>query len=793
MVMSSTRSPALRHKLRRDLGRQRTSFMAVALTIMLGVALFGAAYDAYANLLGSYNQVFDELNVADIWVVGGDTDSIAEAIDDMDGVSGVATRVEVDVAFRVDGHKLGGRVVGLPDDPVVNDIYLLEGDHPSAGQVSVLAEDHLASEFNLGAGDSVEMLVGGVWQQVEVSGSASSGEYLWLARDRQDVLAFPDEFGVVFTTNEVATELLGVEPNQVLITVDGRDVDAVVEDARAVAEGLGAVDVYTLEEQPSNAALSEDIKGFAQMAFLFPILFLTTAAMAAYTLLSRRIHAERTVIGMLRAQGVTRSAVLRHYLAYGLVAGLGGAIPGALLGLWLAGAVTRLYVGFLSLPITTVSFHPLTPLLGVAFGLGAGALAALAPARAAAATAPAEAMRGIVPASGGRRTLLERLVPFSSRMSASSRLVLRSISRNRKRSAMTTAGVVLSLLLILVSWSLLDTIRHNLDAQFSERDRSDAQVVFDGFVSEADLDVLGAVDGVEVVEPLTLFPVAVRGETDSYATTLVAYPADSTLRTLDVAEGAAPAAGEPAIALGAALGDLLDIEVGDTVEVTSADDTGTALATVEMPVAGFVSDMIGSFAYATRSGLAAADGLEVAPINAAALGYRDGVEEDTMREQIQAIPDVVEYQSSDRMREAFDSMTALLVGFITVMLVVGGVLAATMIFTTASVSIAERANEVATLRASGVSLGRIARLITAENLLVTTAGVVPGVLFGVLGGRMMWSTYTTDQFAFEFAVSPTTIVFSAAAVFAVAVLSQIPGLRALRVLDLAETVRERSA
>ena len=60
-------------------------------------------------------------------------------------------------------------------------------------------------------------------------------------------------------------------------------------------------------------------------------------------------------------------------------------------------------------------------------------------------------------------------------------------------------------------------------------------------------------------------------------------------------------------------------------------------------------------------------------------------------------------------------------------------------------------------------------------------------------GRAMMASYTTDQFAFDFLVLPRTIVASATAIMAVAGLSQVPGIRALRALDIAETVRQQSA
>jgi ABC-type antimicrobial peptide transport system permease subunit len=57
----------------------------------------------------------------------------------------------------------------------------------------------------------------------------------------------------------------------------------------------------------------------------------------------------------------------------------------------------------------------------------------------------------------------------------------------------------------------------------------------------------------------------------------------------------------------------------------------------------------------------------------------------------------------------------------------------------------------------------------------------------------MMATYTTDQFAFRFLISPTTIAASVGALLVVAAVSQIPGLRSLRRLDIARILRERSA
>lgn len=57
----------------------------------------------------------------------------------------------------------------------------------------------------------------------------------------------------------------------------------------------------------------------------------------------------------------------------------------------------------------------------------------------------------------------------------------------------------------------------------------------------------------------------------------------------------------------------------------------------------------------------------------------------------------------------------------------------------------------------------------------------------------MMATYTTDQFALDFMVAPTTVLVSVGALVLVALAAQVPGLRGLGRLDLARTVRERGA
>ncbi len=772
-------------KLWRDIRRQWAQFAAVGVVIMLGVGFFAASYDAYANLQASYTKVWDDLAFADLFVAAGDTSGFEAAANADPSVAAVATRTVADVSFRMaDGTKLAGRIVGVQDgaQPAVGRLDVLAGSYPSGSGAA--AEQHFASHFGLVPGDHIDVLGSQGWTRVQISGDVVSVEYLWPARSRQDIITLPDDFGVVFAPEPLAQTIAGTGPNQVLVRLKGGvDQTAALAALTTKAHALGATEVLTRAEQPSNAALHEDLSGFQEMAVAFPLLFLGAAALATYVLMTRRVTSERAIIGAMRAGGVSRRAVLGHYLAFGTAAGIAGSVPGVLLGVWSARALTRFYVSIIDLPNAVIAVRPSTVIAGLLFGVVVGGAAALPAALAASRVAPAEAMRGVIPSAGGGAGLLQRLFPPLRRLPARWQLPLRGIGRNRRRTTFTIVGVMLSLLLILTSWTLVDTMDALLGRQFDVVERQDATVILAPATTDATLADLAAVPGVAAVEPSFQAPVtlsAAGGAT--YATTLSALPADTTMHGFINADGGSLTLGD-GIVLGVSARSLLGVDVGSDVGVAVA-----GAPPVTASISGFVDEPLGTRAYTSLSWLARQDPV---PPNTALVTFAPGVDRTAMRSAITALSGVAAYEDSQALQAMFRQYAGLFYGFVGAMLVLGAVTAFAIIFTTMSVNIAERAREVATLRASGVRMRTIARLISTENLIVTVLGIVPGVILGVVGGRLMLDSFSSDMFRLDMVVRPLTLVLSAAAIVAVAVISQWPGLRSVRRLDIASVVREQ--
>ncbi|MDJ0924993.1 MAG: ABC transporter permease [Acidimicrobiia bacterium] len=781
----------LQRKLRRDIGRHKPQFIAITITIFLGVAIFGAAWDSYSNLVASYDQTAVDYRFANLTIVGGDTEAIADAARAEPDVESVETRTTVDVAFRIEDTKLLGRAVGIPpgDQPAVNRLDVSAGFYPANGDTAVvLVEDHMANHFDLVPGDSFDILIAEAWQEVSVGGVALSPEYIWPARDRQDIITTPDNFGVAFVSESLAEQITGTAPNEVVLYyTDGEANEELTTRLSSAARDLGATNVYTREEQPSNNALTEDVKGLEEMAVFFPMMFLAAAGLAAYVMISRLVHAQRPHIGTFLANGFTRRQVLRHYLGYGMLPGLVGSIPGALVGVLLARTITRLYTSILSIPLTVVDFYPATLIGAIAFGVIASLLAALAPALVASRILPAEAMRGETPSGGGRRSLVERLIPPLRRIPTAWRMTLRGVGRNPRRTIYTIIGVVLSLMLVLVSWGMIDTVRNLMDRQFIEIQREDATVFFAGPTATEDVAALVDIDGVAAAEPALTLPVALSANGEHYETALMVLPDDTTLhRFADVGGGwiDLPARG---VVLGQATRGLFGIEVGDAVAMTLSEGM-----TVSAEVAAFVDEPLGTMAYVGRSYAETLAGTAL-PATSALVAYEEGVDAKALRNTVTALPQVAAFEDANVLYDLMQRFMVLFYAFVGVMLVFGGAMAFALIFNSMSVNIAERTREVATLLAVGTERRSISRYITAENMLVAAMGIPLGLIAGYFAASAAMSSFNSDLFTFRLHIQPTTYLLASLAILAVALISQVPGLRAIRRISIPKIVKERSA
>lgn len=788
----------LARKRRRDMRRQRWQFLAVGATVVIGVMMFAATYDSYRNLTASYEQTYDRLAFADMTITGG-SDDLADTLLEIDGVETVTVRHSADLPITIGHTTLRGRLIGMPSgsQPDVNQIDVHHGEYLSSdGSFQAVAEVHVARTFDLGLDDSFTVVVG-PGQEFDLVGVAGSAEYIWPAPSTQEVFADPEQFGVFFVDEELVSRLppsTSVRETLVLYENDvvTDDIDTLVHHA---ATDAGATSILTQADQPSNSTLQLDVEGFGQMAVAFPILFLTAAGMAVYVLLTRIVFSQRSIIGTLRASGMSARDLRRHYLGFGLWIGTVGALVGVLLGVISGSLMTRMYTGLLDIPDTVIVIRPFTIIIGLSFGVVAGIVSALVPARAAYKIAPADAMRGSAPLMSGGRSLLEKAVPPISRLPVRTRMTLRGIGRSKRRSLSTVLGVVLALILVLASGGMIDSVIGLIDKQFNRIAVQDVSVISSLPVNSDMILSISSVRGVERAERVAGFSASITRNGETLATTLQGFERDTQMHGWTNASGMLPATG---VLAGRGLADKLGVTEGDLLRI----NLPTHDVTIVLELIEFVDEPLGIPLYASYevitdalrvAGIDDPETLMAAPTVASTLALFDPtLSRSTTITALEGIPGVLAVQDARTLYDLTQQFLGLFYAFVGIMLIFGGLMAFSLMFNTISVNIAERSTEFATLKASGMADRTIAWMIVGENLLLTALGIIPGTLLGIWMSGLFLASFDNDSFTFELSIRPVTIAVAALSMIAVALLSLIPGIRSVRRLDIGAVVRERA-
>jgi putative ABC transport system permease protein len=791
-------------KLRRELWRQRGPTIAVLTVTALGVMLFVASAGAYRDLRDSYAATCLRLALAGLHVeVAGLTEDDIHQAAALRGVAEVEARIVTEVPASpsdADGGRAALRLISLPDEgePSLDRVLLLEGRMP--GQDEILLEKHFARYHGLAPGTMLPLGAGAA--PLRVSGVAVSAEYLWVSRNENDIMPSPADFGVGWMRRaalrslarriidaagqamQSSSLLAAAEESpgtELLVQPDrGADPAGVAASLRATLGGVRVIKLTRGEDLVGVRLLQMDVDGYRGMAAFFPVLFLGVAAFVIASLLARIVDAQRSVIGTFLALGVGRAKLLGHYLSHALALGGAGAVLGAALGLVLAPLMTREYATELNIPFVEAHAHFDLVAWGVLMGVAVSTLAGLVPAVRAMRLMPAEAMRPSRPSIGSLARLARRLAaPLPVRLS------VRDLLGRPLRSLATALGVSAAVVLVLSTGSMLDSMKTTFGAIFDDARAYDIRVDFASPVpTDTVSEPIRAEPGVLEVEAFLALPVRLEARGRTTDVLLEALPDRGDLvRVIDI-DGRRVPLGDGGVAVTRVAARKLNVAPGDEIVLRPLPQGDP----VTLRVAGFADAAMGSTASVRRGAVERPWhlwGLATTLVARTAAGKSSAVRAALTT----ALPGATRIEDAAGTRAEFQSLMGLGWVMLGAMLFFGGVLAAAILFNTATLNVLERRRELATLRTLGVTMREIATMVTVEHALLALLGLALGVPLAVVVSRAMLRAFSSDLFALPFVLSARTVAITLSSIFVLTLLAQWPALRRVARSNLADEVR----
>lgn len=780
-------------KLLRDIWHMRGQAIAVGMIVACGVAIMVMALGTLSTLSASRDAYYERYRFADVFAsVRRAPESAAARLREIDGVQTVETRIVRLVILRIENveEPANAQIVSLPDEgeSVLNRLVLFQGRYPEARSPGEIVISNAFAEANdLKTGDAIEAVMNGRLQSLTVVGIGDSPEFIYALGPGT---LLPDDrlFGIFWMRRralEAAFDLDGAFNSVSLTVAPGTDTEAVIDQADDVLAPYGGTGAFDRSDQLSNAFVDSEMNQLKTMARIIPAVFLIVSAILIHSILNRLIQTERQQIGLIKAFGYSRAEITWHYLKFAIAITTGGVLAGFALGFVLQNLITHLYAETFRIPDLTWRVDGFALIAGSVAALGSAIAGSMSAALGAAKLSPAEAMQPAPPVNYHQGWL--RYILQMRWLDEPTRLILRHIFRFPARTAANLFGIAAAVTLLIGTLFSFDAIDDMMDQMFFRTNAHDAAVTFFEARNEVAVSELSRLPGVMTAEGVRDVPARLVSGYRSERVSITGLPEEATLRRVLSADGRFVDMPPAGIVLSSQLAGMLDVTTGDTVTAHVLDATRPV---VDLPVTAIIDEFVGTPAFMDLTALNAL--LDQPPTVSGAYLKLDPRQQSEFEDSVIERPGIagvsLRAAAIDSFEETLQETIYIMMG---IYAVIGGAIAAGVVYNAARISLTERGRELASLRVLGFTNNEVGYILLGELAIVALIGIPIGCIGGVALAHLIATAMATELYRIPITVNPSTLGIAALIVLFSSTIAALFVVRRVRSLDLIAVLKTR--
>jgi len=784
----------LKRKIVRDIRENKMAYIACTVVIVIGLVAYTSMSIAKDNLFMAREEFYEQFHFADIFArVKAMPYSRINELLDIQGIELVHGRLVKDVrVFMPEQDKnIYLRMISLDADTShsLNQVQLLKGSFPEKDERSILLGDKFFEAHHLTLNDSITVIIEGKKEELKISGTGQSPEYIYALKDAQAIAPDPEAFEVAYMSYE-SMERLFNQPgmvNDISFTLkqgfEFKDVEILLKNK---LEKYGLESLVERKDQISHAMLDQELMQLENMTKSVPILFLGIAAIILYIMLKRLVESQRGQIGTLKAFGYRTKEIMWHYLSYGLAIGLAGGILGGLLGTALSIIMTRVYQTFFSLPNLEGRFSLKYLLFGIVLSVVFCMIAAYQGTKGILKLQPADAMRPSVPVFN-KKVWLEKIPGFWAAFTVQGRMAVRNVIRNKGRSFFIFIGIVFTFSMMAAMWSMDSMIDVMVMEQFTKVQKQDVKITFtkpmrsDNIMREIYLQ-----KGVHWAEPMIEVPITLKYLNRKKDVILLSSIENSRLYNLLDKDGNKIPMPEDGMLISELIARQLNVRVGDRVQVESIWAKDSPAYTY---IAGIVPQYIGANVYMGQNALyemLRQKGFATSVLISMADNYIPDLKEKYNTAQF--IRSIDERQQSIREYEELLEMSTFVIWVMAAMAVITGF---AIVYNTGIITLAERQRELASLRVLGMYPKEVLEVISVEQWFLGVLGIIAGIPMAFAMNKGLAVSMSSDLFSIPGITSTEALIQAFFGTIFAIWLAQKWVFRKVKQLDLVEVLKER--
>ncbi|NQJ67993.1 FtsX-like permease family protein [Streptococcus suis] len=554
--------------------------------------------------------------------------------------------------------------------------------------------------------------------------------------------------------------------------------------------------IYTRSSLPGGdgyTTYSNATRSIAAVGNVFPVVLYLVAALVTFTTMARFVDEERTQSGIFKALGYTNRQIMAKFLLYGLAAGLVGTLVGILAGnLVLSPLISSIITQTTVIGPAKLHFYPIWTGLAVLLSLISSVLPAYLVAQRELTEKPAQLLLPKPPAVGSS-IWLEKWPSIWSRLSFTHKVTARNIFRYKLRMLMTIFGVAGTVALLFGGLGIRSSISGVVQRQFGELIHYDLLVVENSRADEEDLDKL--TDFLQSDQVGQSLPVAfeqlsqtVQDGNQRKNISIGLYISDrqdlGNLVSLENSSGKAIQLSGRGIVLTEKLAQIYGVSVGDKIGLTLEDKE------VQVRVVAIADMYAGHFIYMTRGYYEQVTGRQKT-----ANAYLVQLKNDKtghvqkLASQLLAMPAVKSLVQNTSLMAMLTTIAGSLQTVMTILVLLSILLGLVILYNLTIINMSERIRELSTIKVLGFHNREVTMYIYRETIVLSTIGIVVGLVGGIYLHRLLLEMIGSDSIRFNPAVGLEVYIIPVVAIIGILAALGIYVNLHLRKVDMLEALK----
>ncbi len=769
-------------KVLRDLRQNAVQFFSIYIMTLL--SLFVQTGFESSNVGSAYSaaEYFAMTNYKDLSVEGSTFSyKDVEMLENIPGVRAVDGMARVAGKIMLDKERL--LVLSFIDGNDVSKMYVTDGEQYKPGKTGCWVEERFAQPMGIRVGDSLSMTTGNITLTEEVKGIVYCPEFLYyLPNDTYTEPEYGTHGFVIMDISEAPTylemdkiivDLSEVKGNGPLLTKEEKQIMNAMRDVVSERMDNPKVIVKTKTEDEDYNDYAGVLDSSDAISTVFPIVFLAVALLGILTTMTRLTEKQRVQIGTLKALGFSDRKITMHYMSYSVIIAALGCISGAIVGPLVLGAYLNDLNDYyyqnplqrLELTGKTVVMGCLTVMLCVAVSyLSTRKILKENPARILLPEAPKFDSTGAM-----EKSRFWKGLRFASRWN------IRDVRRNKLRTAVSIAGILVCSMLIFMSLGFYEALEGQSEWMYGEIFKGNYQIVFKddvpyGTIYEFANEYQGQMAQVTNATIFNDKEQSVREMTVLDEGTIF-MPQGEELECIEIPESG--------VMLTSRLVDYFGIKVGEKISFKLPGSSKVYSA----PVVKICRVASGQGIIMSRSAWEEMGGY-FTPTH---VYTRMSVPSDIKTKR----PEVASASSKDMLVESLQNSNEVSYTTSYILAVIAIVMGVVVLYNLGVLSYVEKTREIATLKVLGFHSGSIRGILLQQSLVITAAGAILGVPFGIVMldrlADMVMGIY------YDMVVSPSAFPYLGAILgtFLVSVLVNIFVSSKVKTIDMVEALKSR--